>query len=81
VSWGLEVANVVLNGTPYAPFESPTATDTGARSAIDDVTLGRATFSDQVASGAIAIDGSTDAFVDFLGLLDTFDFWFNIATP
>jgi alkyl sulfatase BDS1-like metallo-beta-lactamase superfamily hydrolase len=80
-TWGLEVTNGVLNGTRDAPFDAPTATVTAARAAIDDVTLGRATFSDQIASGAVAIDGSTDAFVDFLGLLDDFDFWFNIVTP
>ena len=32
-------------------------------------------------TASIAIEGDAAALVDFLGLLDTFEFWFNIATP
>jgi Alkyl sulfatase C-terminal len=32
-------------------------------------------------SGVIKIDGKKEAFTNFLGLLDTYPFWFNIVTP
>ncbi len=35
----------------------------------------------EVADGSVTIDGNGDAFAAFLGLLDDFDFWFNIVTP
>jgi len=79
--YGLEVGNGVLNYTKNRSFDSPTATITAARSAIDAVILGQATFADQLGSGAIEIEGEEKAFTDFLGLLDDFEFWFNIATP
>jgi len=32
-------------------------------------------------AGVIKIDGKKEAFTNFLGLLDTYPFWFNIVTP
>lgn len=80
-SYGLEVENGVLNYTKDLNFDSPTATVTATRSAIDAVILGTATFSDQVESGAVTIQGEQKAFTDFLAMLDDFEFWFNIGTP
>nr|HPL78343.1 alkyl sulfatase C-terminal domain-containing protein [Burkholderiaceae bacterium] len=34
-----------------------------------------------VARGDLKIDGKREAFIEFMGLLDTFPFWFNIVTP
>lgn len=80
-SFGLEVGNGVLNYTRDLSFAEPTATINAARSAIDAVILGQATFAQQIESGAISIEGDGEAFARFLGLLDEFDFWFNIVTP
>jgi alkyl sulfatase BDS1-like metallo-beta-lactamase superfamily hydrolase len=80
-SWGLEVANGVLNFTEGLAFGSPTATISCARSAINDVILGKTSFGGQIENGAISIDGDGSAFTEFLELLDDFEFWFNIATP
>ncbi len=33
-----------------------------------------------IASDDLKIEGRKDAFTEFLGLLDTFPFWFNIVT-
>lgn len=79
--FGLEVENGVLNYTKGMTFDSPTATVKCARSAIDTVLLGEATFAGQMESGAIAVEGDRSAFTEFLGLLDEFEFWFNIVTP
>jgi len=35
----------------------------------------------RTAHGDVKIEGQKAAFGDFLGLLDKFDFWFNIVTP
>jgi alkyl sulfatase BDS1-like metallo-beta-lactamase superfamily hydrolase len=79
--FGLEVENGVLNYTEGLKIDAPTATISCRRFAIDQVLLGQATFADQVHSGAIGIEGDRDAFAAFLGLLDDFEFWFDIVTP
>ncbi|MCU0482776.1 MAG: MBL fold metallo-hydrolase [Chloroflexi bacterium] len=77
----LEVENGVLNFTRDAAVEAPTATLTLERSAVDRLALGQATFAELVADGSIGVEGDTAALVDFFGLLDTFEFWFDIVTP
>ncbi len=77
----LEVENGVLNYTKGGAAESPTATLTLNRAAIDALALGQATFADLVAEGSIVVEGDTAALRDFFGLLDTFEFWFDIVTP
>ncbi len=77
----LEVENGVLNFTKGAVAELPTAALTLDRAAIDALALGQATFADLVAGGSIVVEGDTAALVDFFGLLDTFEFWFDIVTP
>ena len=51
------------------------------RTHLDDVILGVAPIADQLAVGRATIEGDAQALRDFVGLLDTFEFWFNIATP
>ncbi|WP_053204274.1 alkyl/aryl-sulfatase [Jiangella muralis] len=80
-SWGLEVGNGVLNFTDGRRFAAPTASISCPRSAIDQVILGKATFQQQIDGGAIAVAGDAGAFIEFLGLLDDFEFWFDIITP
>jgi alkyl sulfatase BDS1-like metallo-beta-lactamase superfamily hydrolase len=77
----LEVENGVLNFTKGAVAESPTASISLTRAAMDAIVLRQASFGDLSADGSISITGNTAAVEDFLGLLDTFEFWFNIATP
>jgi alkyl sulfatase BDS1-like metallo-beta-lactamase superfamily hydrolase len=78
--WGLEVGNGVLN-FGEGLIGDPTASVTCTRAAIDAVVLGAATFSAQIEAGDVSVGGDTEAFTDFLGLLDSFEFWFDIATP
>ena len=80
-TWGLEVGNGVLNSTEGLSFDSPTASVSCSRAAINDVILGKVSFAEQIDSGEITIDGDGEAFTEFLGLLDDFEFWFNIVTP
>ena len=39
------------------------------------------TVEQSISSGELKVDGRKEAFTEFLGLLDTFPFWFNIVTP
>ncbi len=34
-----------------------------------------------VASNAIQVDGDVEALTELLGLLDNFEFWYNLVTP
>jgi alkyl sulfatase BDS1-like metallo-beta-lactamase superfamily hydrolase len=77
----LEVGNGVLNATKDATAASPTATVTLTRPALDAVILGQATFESLAADGSLRIDGDAASFAGFLGLMDTFEFWFDIVTP
>ena len=77
----LEVGNGVLNHTRDATVEEPTAAITLTRRALVGVVMGLASVEDLVAGGGVSIEGDAAAFADFLGMLDTFEFWFNIVTP
>ena len=79
--YSLLVDNGVLNYFEGTTDPEATATVTLTRAALDDVTLGVATFADKVEAGAITVDGSRADVETFLGLLDTFEFWFDIVTP
>jgi len=39
------------------------------------------TLAEQIDPGGVTLEGNADAFRDFLSMLDTFEFWFNIVTP
>jgi alkyl sulfatase BDS1-like metallo-beta-lactamase superfamily hydrolase len=43
--------------------------------------LKEATLDQKIAFGDIKIEGRKEALREFMGLLDTFAFWFKIVTP
>ena len=51
------------------------------RAALDQIVLGEAMLPDKLAAGEVHIEGDPDKLAEFLGLMDTFEFWFNIVTP
>jgi len=57
------------------------ATMTLAKSTLDNIELGQTTLEKAIEAGDVKVDGSKEAITDFLGMLDTFPFWFNIVTP
>ena len=77
----LEVGNGVLNYTEGVTSDAANASVSLNRSTMDAVVLQETTLADEIASGGVTIDGDASAFEDFLGLLDDFEFWFNIVTP
>ncbi len=79
-SYTLTVENSVLNYTEKQVADAD-ATATLTKDTLDDIQLGAATIEQKVQSGDIKVEGNQDAFPQFLGLFDNFDFWFNIVTP
>ena len=78
-NYGLLVNNGVLkHGKPLA---RPDVSLTMSKSTIDAIQLRAISFDDAIQKGDIKVDGNGESFKEFLGLLDTFPFWFNIVTP
>lgn len=78
--YGLTVENAVLNYAP-APVPDANVTLTLDKATLDDVQLGTITMDDAIAADRVTIDGNRDSFNEFMDLLDTPPFWFNIVTP
>ena len=73
--------NGVLNYTIGKQASNADATITMDRAVLDDINLGRTTIADAMQSGDVLVAGSAAKYVEFLGLLDRFDPWFNVVTP
>lgn len=76
----LKVKNGVLNASPRLADRAD-ATFTLTRTEFDDIILNQAKGDDLITGGKIKVEGDSGKMNEFLGLLDTFDFWFNIVTP
>jgi alkyl sulfatase BDS1-like metallo-beta-lactamase superfamily hydrolase len=77
--FGLMVENGVLNhGKPLAQAD---ARVTLSKATLDAVQLKEVTLEQAIARGDIKVEGRREALAEFLGLLDSFPFWFNIVTP
>ena len=77
----LTVENGVLNYAEGKQADQPDATLTTTRVALDQVLLGEGSLADKLATGEANIVGSQEKLIDFLSLMDNFEFWFNIVTP
>jgi alkyl sulfatase BDS1-like metallo-beta-lactamase superfamily hydrolase len=79
-TYAVVVENGVLN---YAdkPMEGADAHLTLTKDTLDRIQLKQVSVEEAISSGEIKIDGREQAFTEFLGLLDTYPFWFNIVTP
>lgn len=77
--YGLAVENAVLNyGKPLA---QPDAKVTLSKATLDAIQLKETTLEQAITKGDVKIEGRREALGEFLGLLDSFPFWFNIVTP
>ncbi|NOQ90947.1 MAG: MBL fold metallo-hydrolase [Gammaproteobacteria bacterium] len=77
----LYIENGVMNYTLGKHEDKPDATITLNRTVLDDINLGQTTIEQAITDGNVQIDGNADSFKEFLSLLDSFEFWFNIVTP
>jgi alkyl sulfatase BDS1-like metallo-beta-lactamase superfamily hydrolase len=77
--YGLMVENAVLN---YGePLQQPDATLTLTKDTLDSIQLKDITIDDAIKQGHLKLEGKRESLNEFLSLLDTFPFWFNIVTP
>lgn len=77
----LGVENAALHVSVGRQSQNAGATITTTRAAFNDVVLGVVKMEEQVKAGRAKVDGAGEVLAEFLSLLDTFDFWFPIATP
>lgn len=77
----LYLENGVLNYTLGVQEADANTTLHITRTALDEINMGQATFLEKAAAGEASIEGNPLAWVDFMTLLDDFEFWFNIVTP
>ena len=78
-SYGLVLENAVLNA--MAPVADPDVSITLTRAALDDALMGKTTLAGLAESGDVTVAGDAGKLVELEGLLDTFDFWWNVMTP
>ncbi|MFC5698984.1 alkyl/aryl-sulfatase [Pseudomonas sp. GCM10022186] len=79
-SYALTVEDAVLTYADKADDKADVGL-TMSKATLEDIQLGKATLEQKVASGELKFDGRQEAFAEFMGLLDKFDFWFSIVTP
>ncbi|MGB9371519.1 MAG: alkyl sulfatase dimerization domain-containing protein [Halobacteriota archaeon] len=77
----LMVENGVLNYAHGKQADQADATLITTRAALDQVVMGEASLADKLATGEANIEGSQEKLIEFLSLMDNFEFWFNIVTP
>jgi alkyl sulfatase BDS1-like metallo-beta-lactamase superfamily hydrolase len=77
----LFLANASLNHSLDRHDPDADASLTLTRAALNNIILGSSTLDDEITGGDIQVDGDGAALHELVGLLDTFEFWFNIVTP
>lgn len=77
----LIVENGVLNHVKGKQSDQADATFTTTRTTLDLILMGGATLAEKLATGDAKIEGSQEKLIEFLSLMDNFEFWFNIVTP
>jgi alkyl sulfatase BDS1-like metallo-beta-lactamase superfamily hydrolase len=78
--YALTVEHAVLNYSTK-PAATADAKLTMTKATLDKIQLKAETIEQAITSGDLKVEGKREAFSEFLGLLDTFPFWFNIVTP
>lgn len=51
------------------------------KATMNDIQLGKVTLADAISASNVTLEGNRQSVDDFVGLLDTFNLWFNIVTP
>ncbi|HDY98720.1 MAG TPA: MBL fold metallo-hydrolase [Pseudomonas sabulinigri] len=76
----LTVENAVLNYTAHQAETSDVGINLTTKT-MNSIQLGETTFDDAIKAGDIKVTGDQAVFDGFLGMLDDYNFWFNIVTP
>lgn len=80
-SYLITVENGTMNYAKGKTDPNANVSLTMTKADLNAVQLKEATMEDKIASGAIKLEGNKATLGQFLGLLDTFPYWFNIVTP
>ncbi|HIE85700.1 MAG TPA: MBL fold metallo-hydrolase [Pseudomonadales bacterium] len=76
----LTVENSVMNYTQNQAAKAD-LTLAMTKSTLDSIQFNEISFDEAIASGKVKLSGDRSIFDGFLGMLDNFNFWFNIVTP
>lgn len=77
--YGLVLENAVLNHMP--PVTEPDVTLTLTRAVLDDALMDAAGLAGLAGSEQVTVEGDAAKLAELAGLLDTFDFWWDVVTP
>lgn len=77
----LELENGTLNHISGVQAKDADATITLNRETLNQILLKQKTLQEEIDAGKVKIQGNKDKLTELLGMLDNFDFWFNIVTP
>ncbi|MGF1766329.1 MBL fold metallo-hydrolase [Enterovibrio makurazakiensis] len=77
----VELENAHLNNLKGVQSENPDMTLTINRSELNKVLMGTTSISELVKAGKANVEGNGKALTDIAGMMDSFDFWFNIIEP
>jgi alkyl sulfatase BDS1-like metallo-beta-lactamase superfamily hydrolase len=77
----LELENGVLNHTADVQADDADATVTLTRDTLNDIILQQTTLAEAISAGDVNVNGEQAKLEDLVSYLDSFEFWFNIATP
>ena len=78
--YAVGVENAAIHYSTLRMPPSPDASIVTTREAFNDVMMGAATLEKLVVDGKAKVTGNPQKLSDFVGLLDNFEFWFNIVT-
>jgi alkyl sulfatase BDS1-like metallo-beta-lactamase superfamily hydrolase len=76
----LTVENGVLNYGP-APIPNADASLKLTKATMNEIQMGKLKLTDGIDQNKVTLEGNRQSVDEFVGLLDTFPFWFNIVTP
>ncbi|MCX9562564.1 MBL fold metallo-hydrolase, partial [Vibrio cholerae] len=77
----VELENAHLNNLKGIQSENPDMTLTLNRAQLNQVLMGKTTIEQLAKEGKAKIEGNAQALTDIAGMLDNFEFWFNIIEP
>ena len=77
----LTLENGVLNYKPNNRNDISDVQVSTTRSTLCDIAFADSALNEKLAAGEIHIRGDEEKSNDFLGLIDRFEFWFNIVSP
>lgn len=77
----LSLENAVLHHVKDKRAAKPDASISITRTGLLDILLGETTLDALTASGKVKVEGDAGALGELVGLLDQFDFWFEIVMP